>query len=49
VLLALGRTRAEATNSLRLTLGRATIPTHIDRLVAELPRIVLRLREIGGN
>jgi cysteine desulfurase len=47
VLTSLGRTRAESASSLRLTLGRGTIPEHIDKLVEELPRIVSRLRKLG--
>ena len=46
VLLAIGRTPAEANSSLRLTLGRSTDQTAIDRVVNVLPGIVSRLREL---
>jgi len=46
VLLAIGRTPAEANCSLRLTLGRATNQAAVDHLVAVLPPIVNRLREL---
>ncbi len=49
VLLALGRTPGEANSSLRLTLGRATTAADLDRLVAELPPIVARLRQLGAD
>jgi cysteine desulfurase len=49
VLLAIGRTPAEANSSLRLTLGRSTTPAHIDRVVEVLPGIVQRLRELGSQ
>ena len=47
VLLALGRSSGDASSSLRLTLGRGTDAPSVDRVAAELPRIVARLREIG--
>ncbi len=46
VLLALGRTAAEANSSLRFTLGRSTTEAAIKHLLAELPPIVQRLREL---
>ncbi len=46
VLLALGRTPAEANSSLRLTLGRSTMAADIVRVVSALPPIVKRLREL---
>jgi len=46
VLLALGRTTAEANSSLRLTLGRSTDQAAVDRVVTVLPGIVQRLREL---
>ncbi|MDB5178685.1 MAG: iscS [Patescibacteria group bacterium] len=46
VLLALGRTPAEANASLRLTLGRATDEAAIDHVVKVLPPIIVRLREL---
>jgi cysteine desulfurase len=49
VLLALGRTPAEANSSLRLTLGRSTDQAAIDRVVQTLPGIVARLREFDAN
>jgi cysteine desulfurase len=49
VLLALGRSTSQADSSLRLTFGRSTEASHIDRLVQVLPPIVLRLREIAAG
>jgi cysteine desulfurase len=46
VLLAIGRTPAEANSSLRLTLGRSTDQAAIDRVVEVLPGIATRLREL---
>lgn len=46
VLLALGRTPAEANSSLRLTLGRTTTPAQLETLLEVLPPIVSRLREL---
>jgi cysteine desulfurase len=46
VLLAIGRTPAEANSSLRLTLGRSTDQQAIDHVVKVLPAIVTRLREL---
>lgn len=46
VLLALGRTTAEANSSLRLTLGRSTTSWHIATVVAAIPPIVARLRQL---
>ena len=46
VLLAIGRTPAEANSSLRLTLGRSTGAEAIDRVVELLSGIVARLREL---
>ncbi|MBW4061108.1 cysteine desulfurase [Candidatus Saccharibacteria bacterium] len=47
VLLALGRTREQASQSLRLTFGRGTDAASTARVAAELPKIVARLRELG--
>jgi cysteine desulfurase len=46
VLLAIGRTPAEANCSLRLTMGRSTDQAAIDQVVEVLPGIVSRLREL---
>jgi cysteine desulfurase len=46
VLLAIGRTPAEANASLRLTLGRSTTKPGITQVARELPLIVRRLREL---
>lgn len=46
VLLAIGRTIPEANTSLRLTLGRSTTAEAVDRVVAVLPPIVARLRDL---
>jgi len=45
VLLAIGRTPAEANASLRLTLGRSTTAKDLDHVANTLPPIVRRLRE----
>lgn len=47
VLLAIGRTAAEANGSLRLTLGRTTTAADIDYAAKTLPVIVRRLRELN--
>ena len=47
VLLAIGCSREQAQQSLRLTLGRSTDQAAIDRVIEVLPGIVARLREIG--
>ncbi len=44
VLLALGLSRAEALGSLRLTVGRPTLPQDVDRLLAVLPGVVDKMR-----
>ncbi len=49
VLLALGRTASEANSSLRLTLGRHTNAAAIDHVVATLPGIIQRLRELPST
>jgi cysteine desulfurase len=46
VLQALGRSRQEASESLRLTFGRSTDQSAIDHLVATLPPIITRLRQL---
>jgi cysteine desulfurase len=46
VLLALGRTAAEANASLRLTLGRSTTAKQIDAVIEATPPIVRRLRQL---
>lgn len=46
VLLAIGRTPEQADCSLRLTMGRTTTAEHIDAVVAALPPIIRRLREL---
>jgi cysteine desulfurase len=48
VLLAIGRSKSEADQSLRLTLGRETTAEACHLLSLELPRIVKRLREISS-
>jgi cysteine desulfurase len=47
VLLALGLSREWALGSLRLTVGRATTREHIDRVLAVLPDIVAKLRDLA--
>jgi cysteine desulfurase len=49
VLLALDCTTAQADASLRLTLGRSTIPATIDRVVEALPPIVQRVRQLASG
>ncbi len=46
VLLALGRTPAEANSSLRLTLGRSTTKADVEKVIEALPPIVQRLRQL---
>ena len=46
VLLAIGRTAAEAISSVRLTLGRSTNPQAVDYVARILPPIIGRLREL---
>ncbi len=46
VLLAIGRTPAEANSSLRLTLGRSTTADQIEVILKALPPVVQRLRQI---
>ena len=46
VLLAIGRTAAEANSSVRLTLGRSTNPQAVDYVARILPPIIGRLREL---
>ncbi len=46
VLLAIGRTAAEADSSLRLTLGRSTDQEVVGRVLEVLPPIIRRLREL---
>lgn len=48
VLTAIGRDRADAAASLRLTFGRATTVADIDQLVETLPPIVARLRALAA-
>jgi cysteine desulfurase len=48
VLLAIGRSNAEATSSLRLTLGRHTTQTDIRMVAEHLPKIVERLRTLDA-
>lgn len=48
VLLALGRTHAQASASLRFTLGRSTSKQELDYLAATLPAIVARLRQLAN-
>ncbi len=45
VLLAIGRSRAEANSSLRITFGRGTTKEEIDRLVGILPSVIDRSRQ----
>ena len=49
VLLALGLSHEQAHGSLRLTLGRYTTEQEIDRVLAVLPEIIVRLRKIAGR
>lgn len=46
VLLAIGRSPEQANSSLRLTFGRSTTADHIDAVIAVLPTLVRRLREL---
>lgn len=46
VLLALGRTTAQANSSLRLTLGRSTDAAAIEQVIKTVPPIARRLREL---
>lgn len=48
VLLAIGRTPAEANASLRLTLGRSTSQAAINHVIKVLPGIIQRLRELDA-
>jgi cysteine desulfurase len=45
VLLALGLEREVAKGSLRVTVGRSTTDSHVDRFIDALPRVVARLRD----
>ncbi|MBK6974250.1 MAG: cysteine desulfurase [Sterolibacteriaceae bacterium] len=45
VLLAMGQTREQALAAVRLSLGRTTIPTHIDRLLDALTEVLRPARE----
>ena len=47
VLMAIGRSRQQAQQSLRLTLGRASDKAVVDKVLEVLPGIIARLREIG--
>ncbi len=47
VLLAIGRSASEANSSLRLTMGRATDDAAVRAVVAALPAIVKRLKELS--
>jgi cysteine desulfurase len=47
VLMAMGVPRREAVGHLRLSLGHANTDAHVDRLLAELPPLVARLRELS--
>lgn len=47
VLLAIGLSKKTARASLRLTLSELTTEEEVDYLLAELPKIVVRLRELG--
>lgn len=49
VLLAIGRTPAQANSSLRLTLGRETSDESIDYLVKSLPQVVSRVRQLATS
>jgi len=46
VLLAIGRSAAEANSSLRITLGRSTDAAAIEAVAKLLPPIIRRLREL---
>ncbi len=47
VLRALGRSDIQASQSLRITLGRTTTPQDLDRLAAVLPAIIERVRQLS--
>lgn len=49
VLLAMGLSRAEAQNSLRIGLGWGTTPEHIDRFILALKDVVARVRSFGSE
>jgi cysteine desulfurase len=49
VLLAMGRTEAEARSALRFSLGAGNDAAQIDRVVALLPEIVARVRAMGAE
>ena len=48
VLLAMGRTPAEARSAVRFSFGRSTTPADLDRLLAALPEAVERARTAGS-
>lgn len=48
VVLAMGRTGAEARQVLRFTLGRTTSPADVERVLAVLPDVVARARAASG-
>jgi cysteine desulfurase len=47
VLMALGRSAPQATSSLRITLGRPTTSTEIQRLATALAKVVARVRDLA--
>ena len=48
VLLALGRTEAEARSALRFSLGHSSTPADVEALGRALPEVVARARAAGG-
>lgn len=48
VILAMGLCEEDAHGSLRITLGKYTVSSEIDRLLKVLPAVIKRLREISG-
>jgi len=49
VLMALGRTREQASSSLRITVGRPTTKTEVQQLHRALIKLVPRVRELSGH
>jgi len=49
VLLALGRSRAEARAALRFSLSVETVPEDVERVLTVLPGIAAKLRSLAGG